>query len=209
MQLRYDFTVSLEFSGYTLYEYLVRHMPEHRPGIVKKMGLNGLVKNNGKVAGLTDYVHADDEIKIRIPKDMRAQYLQKPVEIGVIFEAPEFLVVDKPSGIAVVPERWSHKNPFKDAVKMYLSDRKGENCEPRIVHRIDREASGAVVVARNAEMERYLSRLFEDREIDKEYLALVAGIPQEKGTIELKIAQASSHSNRMTISEFGKSAVTH
>ena len=204
-QRKYQWKVEHQYAGYTAYDFLRQHLPEYSQKTIRKMLHNQIVLLHDTPINSTTRLKAGEQVKITIPRELVAEYPITPLTLKVVYENEELLVVNKDSGVAVIPERWSHHTLFKDAIRHYL----GEQCQPRIVHRIDKDASGAVLVAKNAEMERYLGRLFEQRNIDKEYLAVVAGVPdQDSGRIEAKLAQASPHSNRMVISEFGKPAVS-
>lgn len=208
MQRKYQFKVAAEYSGYTIIDYLTTILPQYSKNTIKKMFHNQCVKLNESIVHSTSRVKTDNGVSISLPKAEVNAYPTVAPKLEIIFENEHFLVVNKPSGIPVIPERWSHQNLFKDGVIHHIKA-KGEKASPRVVHRIDKGASGAVIVAKTAEIERNLSKLFETRKIYKEYIALVSGTPNESGRIELKIAQASKHSNRMIISEFGKSAITN
>ena len=205
-QRKYQWKVEYQYAGYTVYDFLQRHLPEYSEKTIRKMLHNQIVLLHNTPIDSSIRLKTGEQVKIAVPRERLKEYPVTPLSLKVIYETDELLVVNKEAGVAVIPERWSHQTIFKQALRHYL----GEQSQPRIVHRIDKDASGAVLVAKNAEMERYLGQLFEQRTIDKEYLALVAGIPyQDSGRIEAKLAQASSRSSRMIISEFGKSAVTH
>ncbi len=204
---KYFFQVPIEGNGYLIHDYISLQLPHFAPGTVKKMLYNRIVTLNGEIANLNDEIKTGNQIEIKIP-DIR-EYPSSAPKLPILFENKDFLVIDKPAGIPVVAERWTQINVFKQFILKHLEDTEQADCEPRIVHRIDKEASGLVIVAKNVEMERYLSKLFEEHNITKEYIAIVAGVPPTEGRIELKIAQASRHENRMIISEFGKNSITN
>lgn len=205
MKRRYYFTVNTEHQGYTVEEFLEKHIHQFPIHTVKKCIYDELVKINDFPAQIHQRVQVNDEISLLLPKNNK-QYKTKHLEIEVLYEDDGFLVVNKPPHIAVIPERWSHETLFRDCIRAHLQN---NNIVPRIVHRIDKEASGAVIVAKNKELERYFSGLFAKRDIEKTYLAIVAGTPQDSGTISLPIKQISNKSTRMMVDETGKDAVTH
>ena len=208
MQRKYEFKISSEYAGYTLYDYLKNQMPEYSPNIIKKMFHNHIVILNGQKIESFNRVCENDVIRILIPSQHEAEYPSQAPSFDVLFENEQFLVVNKPAGIPVIPERWVHEHYFKSAVVSHLEKNGESNVEPRIVHRIDKETSGAVLVAKNEQMERYLAKLFESHAIEKEYLAIVAGVPADSGRIELPIAQANKYSTKMVVSPTGKPAIT-
>ncbi|NUM36292.1 MAG: RluA family pseudouridine synthase [Candidatus Brocadiae bacterium] len=207
-QRKYGFTVTQEYAGYSLCDYLVHQMIHFSQQTLKKMIHSKLVLVNGENVGAFTRLLAGDEVKIEIPLDQKETYEPCP-PLEILFENAQFLVVNKPAGLAVVQERWKHDNFFKEAILQHYQKTKQEDCLPLAVHRIDKETSGAVLVAKNKQMESYLCGLFEEHKIQKEYLALVAGIPENKGRIELKIVQASDKSSKMIVSESGKEAITN
>ena len=207
MQRKYKFKVAPEHIGYPGIEYLQLQMPNFALKTLKKMFYKGLVKINGSAAKPDIRLKVGENIRIVLPEDVTV-FPSVPLTLDIPFENDDFLVVNKPAGIPVIGERWTRQEFFKDAIVEHYKKTK-QSCQVRIVHRIDKETSGLVVVAKSQKMEKYLCKLFENRKIYKEYHAIVAGVPEDKGTIDLKIAQASKRSNRMIISEFGKKAVTH
>lgn len=207
-QRKYGFTVTEQHSGLSLYDYLASQMVHFSENSLKKMIHNGIVRVNKEVADIYTRLKAGDDVKVRIAPTDLEEYEIAP-SLTILFENDQFLVVDKPSGLAVVQERWKHDNFFKDALLEHFEETNQKDALPLSVHRIDKETSGALLVAKNKDMERYLCQLLENHEIRKEYLAVVSGVPQDKGRIELKIAQASEKENRMMISDTGKEAITN
>jgi tRNA pseudouridine32 synthase/23S rRNA pseudouridine746 synthase len=124
------------------------------------------------------------------------------VMIDVLYEDEDVLAVNKPEGLVAVPERRRQEQSLIEA----LSTQRGEKLY--IVHRIDRETSGVIVFARNAEAHRQLNRQFETRSVEKVYLALVQGvIADDRGEIDRPLRQFGS--GRMGIDDHrGKASVT-
>ncbi|MFO0693518.1 MAG: RluA family pseudouridine synthase [Polyangiales bacterium] len=124
---------------------------------------------------------------------------------GVLYEDEHILVVDKPAGLPVHPSASYHKKTLTYA----LRERYGDPA-PQIAHRLDRETSGIVVCGRTLEAERVLKRLFEEREMDKRYVAIVHGaMPDDRGRIDLSMGPASEGLHvKMEVREDGLHAVT-
>lgn len=109
-----------------------------------------------------------------------------PQSFGVLYEDEALMAVDKPAGLPVHPSATYHKN----TLTWLLRQRYGPDA-PHIAHRLDRETSGVVVCAKTLDSERALKRSFEDRRVDKHYLAIVQGeVPAEEGVVELPMARA-------------------
>lgn len=208
MERHYQFKITSEYQGYTVFDYLQHQLVDFSAGKIKKMLYDKLVTVNQEVADTHHRLYQNDKVEVDIAGNQQQDYVATPPEMEVLFENDVFLVVNKPAGIPVVPERWMPGSPFKKSLWNYFAQT-GQQCDPRIVHRIDKDASGAVIVAKTHDMKRYLGKLFEEGVLYKEYMALVAGVPPQSGRIELNIAQASKHTSRMVVSEFGKHAVTN
>jgi len=129
-------------------------------------------------------------------------------EKSVLFIDAEALVIDKPAGLAVHPGPRTRES-LEDILHHF---RFGFQREPMIVHRLDRDTSGCLLLARNPRVRRRMQTAFEGREVRKTYLAVVEGVPEaEAGTIDLPLAKISSAEQgwRMVVDPNGKSAVSH
>lgn len=126
------------------------------------------------------------------------------MKIEVLYEDHDFIIVNKPAGMLVVPDRFNHELP---SLNRTLEAKAGHKIW--VVHRLDRETSGIICFAKNEESHRYLSILFQEREVKKYYAGLVNGIviPAE-GRIESPIAEHPAVAGKMTVSRTGKVAVT-
>lgn len=207
MQRRYRFLVTPEYQGHTIQGYLKHRLPEFLPETIRKMLYSGLVRiNQETVIDIDSRIHAEDQIQISLDNEGRYSGGQYPLEI--LYENEDFVVVNKPSGIAAIPEKWDHKAALKTAVADYLCRQGQSKYPPRIVYRLDKEASGIVVAAKAPHIYQRLQQGLAARRVQLEYLALVAGIPQEDGKIELKIAQVARRSTRLKVSEVGKATVS-
>ncbi len=123
-------------------------------------------------------------------------------KIEILFEDEDLLICHKPSGLLVIPDRFHPEIP---CLHHQLKEIRGE--EIRVVHRIDRETSGLVCFAKSESSHRYLSRLWENRQVEKHYLGLVHGIVRPaKGRIEKPILELAK--GKMTVHPKGKAAIT-
>lgn len=128
--------------------------------------------------------------------------------LPILFEDAEALVIDKPAGLASTPPRNGGHN---------LEDRLGElrlgfHREPAPVHRLDRDTSGCLLLARNPKAHGRFTRAFEGREVEKQYLAIIDGVPDgDGGTIDLPLAKTSTAETgwRMVVDPNGKPSVSH
>ncbi len=140
---------------------------------------------------------------------------QAPPKLDIIFENSDVLVVNKPAGLLVHPTLASHEPTLMEAVLGYDAHIKGVGGDLHrsgIVHRLDREASGVMVVARNERAHSHLKDQFKQRLTDKHYTALVLGkVAEPYGTINFPIARSSTRSRMAArpLSQAGKEAITH
>jgi len=123
--------------------------------------------------------------------------------VSIVFEDEDFIAVNKSAGMLTIPDR--HDETQLSLYKR-LTDRYGKNF---IVHRLDRDTSGLVLFAKNETSHKYLSRLFEKRNIEKIYLGIVRGsLPDKTGSIDEPIAEHSFRKGEMTINKKGKASLT-
>ncbi|MDE1190567.1 MAG: RluA family pseudouridine synthase [Arachidicoccus sp.] len=124
------------------------------------------------------------------------------MKLDIIFENEDFVVINKPSGLLSVPDRMQSEPSLKDILKEKYGD-------ILTVHRLDKFTSGLIVFAKNADMHKMLSQLFEGREVEKFYIGLVKGnLYAESGTIEAAIAEHPAKKGLMTTNVKGKTSVT-
>ena len=121
---------------------------------------------------------------------------------AILFETDDFIALDKPAGLLSIPDR-EGKDP---SLKSLLKERYGNIYT---VHRLDRETSGVIVFAKNEVAHKYLSKIFEDRNVEKIYQGIIQGTPpQEKGTIDQPIMEHPTKPGVMVINRHGKAALT-
>lgn len=172
----------------------------------------GTVTVDGAVATKRTVVHAGQAVDA---PDEEAAEREVPVarddapDVPVAYEDEHLLVVDKPAGLVVHPGAGTHGPTLVDALVGRAAG--GEPERPGIVHRLDRDTSGLLLVARDDETHRRLQEMIRSREVVREYLALVEGRPRTRtGTIEAAIGRDPVHRTRMAVDvEEGRHAVTH
>lgn len=139
----------------------------------------------------------------------------EPPKLEIIFENADVLVVNKPAGLLVHPTLASHEATLMDSVLKHDPTIKGVGGDLHrsgIVHRLDREASGVMIIAKNEPTHKFLKEQFKQRLTDKHYSVLVLGkVPDDHGTINFPIARSNSRSRMAArpLSQEGKEAITH
>ncbi|MEK7545815.1 MAG: RluA family pseudouridine synthase [Patescibacteria group bacterium] len=206
-------------AGERLDAWLAQQYPDRSRTAFQKLIKEGGVSVNGKKAKAHLVVKSDDAVEIRTGEKTSAGKNARPVNfarVRVVDETPDFLVIEKPSGLLVHPAPSQKTATLVDfLVKHAPSIRKvGDAKErPGIVHRLDREASGLMVVAKSAKMFEHLKKRFQAHDITKEYLALVYGkVVKDFDVIRTSIGRKKGRgrmSARAKAQEGDKDAVSH
>jgi 23S rRNA pseudouridine1911/1915/1917 synthase len=199
--LHQQFAVTIEEAGLRLDRLVVQHFPELSRTRVQELIEEGLVLLNGKAAKDSHKVHANDVIRV-VPQErppLRAE--PEAIPLDVLYEDDDVIAINKPAGMSVHAGAGNSHGTLVNALLgrgQQLSQ--GDNpVRPGIVHRLDKETSGILLVAKNDFAHAKLSEAFRQRAIRKIYLALVQGILEEEGgRIELAIARDPKRRTRMT-----------
>ena len=204
-----ELKVSKEYAGFRLDIFLRAHFLDFSRAWIQKLIKKGNVRINGKPASPSRKLKTDELINfvLELPPEISLEpdgSLDK--KIGILFENEDFLVIDKPSGISAHPSQsekertivnWLlfHYPPIK-SVGDFLEK---ENIRPGIVHRLDKETSGTMVIAKNQKTFLNLKKQFQNHTVEKKYVALVNGSPKEdSGKINLNIARSKSDPTKNT-----------
>lgn len=173
---------------------------------------DGYVHVNGKRVKANYICHEGDVITIRFPKRKKIELQPEDIKLDILYEDSDLLVVNKPKGMVVHPAHGHMKGTLVNGLLAHchsLSTIGGKE-RPGIVHRIDKDTSGLLVVAKNDETHQKLVEQLIDQSMTRKYVTLVHGvIPHDNGTIDAPIARDSRERKRMTVVEGGKDAVTH
>lgn len=172
-----ELTVEARAHGWRLDHYLTRLYPSFsRTAFQRSISDNGVLLN-GLPAKPATRLHVNDRLSVQLPKDPDSTITPEDVPLDVIYEDESLVVINKEAGMIVHPGRGSHTGTLAGALQHHfdqLSDVAGK-LRPGIVHRLDRDTSGVIVVARDNQVHHRLSRQFEKREVKKEYRAIVHG----------------------------------
>jgi 23S rRNA pseudouridine1911/1915/1917 synthase len=172
----------------------------------------GAATLNGKPARPREPVRPGDRIRLSEPPLEKIENRPEAIPLDVIFEDGDLLVINKPAGLVVHPGAGNREHTLVNALLHHCRSLSGIGGKerPGIVHRLDKETSGCVVVAKNDETHRGLSAQFAARTVEKIYLALVAGkLRKTTGVIEEKIGRHPVHRQRMSVaSSRGRAAKT-
>ena len=180
---------------------------------VQRMIEEGNIKINGKSVKASYKVQLGDKIEIELepPKEIELKAQDIPLEI--LYEDNDIIVVNKPKGMVVHPANGNPDGTLVNAIMSICKDSLsgiGGEIRPGIVHRLDKDTSGAIIIAKNDKAHINLSEQLKNHEIKKTYIALVRGIVKEnQGTINMPIARSKTDRKKMTVDKNGKEAITH
>lgn len=180
---------------------------------LKSLITAGAVTSAAGVAGdPSAAVAAGTIFTIAIPDAVPAAALAQDIALEIVHEDEYLLVVDKPAGLVVHPAAGNLDGTLVNALLHHCAGRLsgiGGVVRPGIVHRIDKDTSGLLVVAKTDRAHEGLSAQFADHSIDRRYLAVVAGLPLKSGTIDAPLARSAHDRKKIAIQQNGKRAVTH
>ena len=167
---------------------------------------DGDVLVNNRIVKASYRLRPADEIEIDLPEPAPVAILAEPIPLNIVYEDVDLVVVDKPAGIVVHPGAGIESGTLANALVYHFNELSGVagRIRPGIVHRIDRETSGLLVVAKNDQAHENLSDQFRDRLVFKMYVALVYGqMSRERGEVEANIGRSSNNRTRMAVLKGG------
>ena len=209
-----DFQVKARMVGKRIDAYLASRFPDYSRSVVQKVIDAGAVLVNGQPVKASYRVRLDDQIRVWLPELADEAPTPEEIPIPVVYEDEVMVVVNKPPGMVTHPAKGNWSGTLVNALQFHfdtLSTVGGGN-RPGIVHRLDRDTSGLLIVAKDDRAHARLAQQFEARTIRKEYLALVAGVPgRDSDYIERPIGFHPTNREKMAIrlpEDGGKEAVT-
>jgi len=189
-------------------KYLVSCLPEFSRNRIAGLIADGFVSVNGTAAKKSGQkIEAGDEIEVRIPPTQPTTLLAESIPLDVIFENDDLMIINKPAGMVVHPAPGHDQGTLVNAVLGHDPDIEGIGGEerPGIVHRLDKDTSGLIVVAKNERAHRWLTEQFKERLVEKTYLALVDGKPPTPvGRVEAPIGRDLKDRKKMAIVPLSK-----
>ncbi len=174
-----DFIVKARMAGKRIDAYLASRYPDYSRSVIQKVIDADAVLVNGQPTKASYKVREGDQIRAWLPDLGDGSHVPEDIPLTIVYEDAAFTVVDKPAGLVTHPAKGNWTGTMVNALQFHfdtLSTVGGEH-RPGIVHRLDRDTSGLLIVAKDDRAHKELARQFEARTIRKEYLALVYGAP--------------------------------
>jgi 23S rRNA pseudouridine1911/1915/1917 synthase len=203
------FTIPLELAGLRLDQALAKLLPaESRTRLVKLIEA-GHVRVDGAPGTARFKLKSGESVEIElVPRPAETAFRPEAMEISVVHEDDDVLVIDKPAGLVVHPGSGNWEGTLLNAL---LHHAPGAEHLPRagIVHRLDKDTSGLLVVAKNEAAQQALVRQLQARTVKRTYLAVVRGRIAKPGRVDAPIGRHPVHRTKMAVVASGKPAVTH
>ncbi len=202
-----------EYAGLRIDKFLSKELSEFSRTMVQTLIANGHVCIDGKKVKASYKLETDDYITIHIPEPEDTSILPEDIPLDVVYEDSDVIVVNKPTGMIVHPSAGIYTGTLVNALLYHCKDLSGINGvhRPGIVHRIDKETSGLLMVAKNDNAHQSLSEQLQEHSVTRRYYALVHGlIPHEMGRIEAPIGRDPKDRQKMCCTDKNaKDAITN
>jgi 23S rRNA pseudouridine1911/1915/1917 synthase len=209
---RIELVVSASDAKLRLDQFLAKQLPEFSRSRLQQLIRTGFVRLNDSSSRPRQIVRGGDKIKLTEPPLEKIETLPEQIPLEILFEDNDLIVINKPAGLVVHPGAGHREHTLVNALLNHCATLSGIGGKerPGIVHRLDKETSGCLVVAKNDAAHRGLSKQFAERTVEKIYLALVGGkLRKPAGVIEEKIGRHPIHRQRMSATaQRGRSAKT-
>ena len=173
---------------------------------------DGMVTLNKEISKQSAIIKEGDIIHVRIPMPKESDIVSENIPLDVVYEDEHIAVINKPRGLVVHPAPGHESGTLVNALMYHIDDLAGVGGEerPGIVHRLDKNTSGLMVIAKSDAAHQKLSYMFQFRKIQKEYLAIVFGkMRGHEGIINLPVGRDPNDRKKMCVIASGKNAVTH
>jgi 23S rRNA pseudouridine1911/1915/1917 synthase len=207
-----DLIVSPDYDGLRLDKYLSGEVPGQSRSQIQRLIDEGRVSlTRVKQIKANTPVRTGDAITIDVPAPEPTEVLAEDLPLPILYDDEDIVVVDKPAGMVVHPGAGHGRGTLVNALLHHIKDLSGIGGEirPGIVHRLDKGTSGVMVIAKGDAAHQELARQFHDREVEKEYMALVWGLVQQRKRIDLPIGRDPVHRQKIsTRARRARTAVT-
>lgn len=205
------FHVALEDAGARLDSYLATRIEGWSRARLQRLIDSEDVLVNGKTAKPSYKLRNNDELEVELTAPVADSFTPEPIPIEIVYEDETLVVVNKPAGLVVHPAAGIHSGTLANALSYHFQQLPGSGAgvRPGIVHRLDRDTSGLLVVAKTEAALEHLSDQFRDRTVFKSYVALVHGrVSTDSGRIDQPLARDRSNRTRMAVVRGGRSSLS-
>ncbi|MGG3882438.1 RluA family pseudouridine synthase [Brevibacillus panacihumi] len=210
---RYDWNIEPSDAGERVDKYITLQNEDWSRSQVQAWIKEGRVTVGGEPVKNNYKLQAEDELTLRVPPPREMAILPEQMPLDIVYEDSDVVVVNKPRGLVVHPAPGHYSGTLVNGLLAHCKDLSGINgvLRPGIVHRIDKDTSGLLMVAKNDKAHMSLAAQLKEHSVNRKYVAIVHGvIPHEMGTIEAPIGRDPKNRQQMAVVfENSKPAVTH
>ena len=193
--------------------YIAKMKSDISRTMIQKLIEEGNILVNGKSKKISYKVQIGDEIELNIQEAKEIELKAENIPVEIVYEDNDIIVVNKPKGMVVHPANGNPDGTLVNAIMAMCKDSLsgiGGEIRPGIVHRLDKDTSGLLIVAKNDKAHINMSEQIKNREVKKIYIALVRGVVSEnEATINMPIGRSTKDRKKMAVRKDGKEAVTH
>ena len=200
--------VPAELSGLRFDQALAQLFPEYSRSRLSQWIKDGRVLLDGRPARPRDSVMGGQKIRVQVPEEPLSQMQPQALPLEIVYEDAALLVVDKPVGMVVHPGAGNPDGTLQNAL-LHRAPELAQVPRAGLVHRIDKDTSGLLVVARTLEAHTALVAALQAREFQRGYLAVCIGVMTGGGTVDAPIKRHPTERVRMSVREGGRESVTH
>ena len=206
------FTIEENFEGDRIDKYLAKVFSDQSRSYLQGLIEKGNILVNDKCVKSNYKLKIYDEVKVTIPEPLILKAEAEDIPLNIVYEDSDVIVVNKPQGMVVHPAPGNYSGTLVNGLLYHCKDLSTINgvIRPGIVHRIDKDTSGILVVAKNDNSHNFLSEQLRDHSMKREYYAVVEGrLKNDKGTIDKPLGRNKKDRLKMGIVEGIRRAVTH
>ena len=208
-----EYLISKDYVGIRLDKVIAELDKDISRSMIQKLLDENKIKVNDKLQKASYKTKLNDIIILEEIIAKETKLIPQDIPIDIIYEDSDIIVVNKPKGMVVHPANGNPDGTLANAIMNICKDSLsgiGGEIRPGIVHRIDKDTSGLLIIAKNDKAHINLSQQIKNREITKRYVALVRGVVKEnKATIDMPIGRSNSDRKKMSVKKDGKNAITH
>lgn len=208
-----EFIVEEEYAGLRLDKAVANKYPDLSRTNIQRLieEEKVLVNNRSQKASYKTYI--GDVIKIEQEEPKQIELKAQDIPLDIVYEDNDIVIVNKEKGMVVHPANGNPDGTLVNAIMAICKDSLsgiGGEIRPGIVHRLDKDTSGLIIIAKNDKAHMVLSGMIKNHEVKKTYIALVRGVVKEnEATINMPIARSTKDRKKMAVSKIGKNAITH
>ncbi len=201
-------TIPDELFGQRLDQVLAQLFPDYSRARLQQWIKEGLVTVNGETKKPKEKVVGGEYVEVLATTAEEVSWVAQDIPLDIVYEDEDIIIVNKPAGLVVHP---ATGNPDGTLVNALLHHAPELSEVPRagIIHRLDKETSGLLAVARNLKAQKHLVEILQERTMKRQYQAVAYGVMTGGGTVDAPIARHAVDRKRMAVREDGKHAVTH